>query len=108
MKLLANLGLLLLLVLAMGAVATATVWTWRPDLVEAVDARWTSAHVDGVRQRLSALRALSRTDRDEAIEELEVLTDELRSYRKADRRFQVRCEALRLLADLHFDAGDLD
>lgn len=108
MKLLANLGLLLLLVLAMGAVATATVWTWRPDLVEAVDARWTSVHVDGVRQRLSALRALSRTDRDEAIEELEVLTDELRSYRKADRRFQVRCEALRLLADLHFDAGDLD
>ena len=108
MKLLANLGLLLLLVLAMGAVATAAVWTWRPDLVEAVDARWTSAHTDGVRQRLAALRALSATDRDEAVRGLERLTGELRSYRKADRRFPVRCQALKLLADLHFDGDDLD
>ncbi len=108
MKLLANLGLLLLLVLAMGAVATAAVWTWRPELVEAVDARWTSAHTDSVRQRLSALRVLSRTDRDAAVRGLEVLARELRSYRKADRRFPARCEALRLLADLHFEAGDLD
>lgn len=108
MKLLANLGLLLLLVLAMGAAATAAVWTWRPDLVEAVDARWTSAHTDGVRQRLAALRALSATDRDEAVRGLERLTGELRSYRKADRRFPVRCQALKLLADLRFDGDDLD
>lgn len=106
MKLLANLGLLLLLVLAMGAAATAAVWTWRPDLVEAVDVRWTNAHTDGVQQRLAALRELSQTDREGAAGELEVITDELRSYRKADRRFPLRCEALRLLADLHFDAGD--
>lgn len=108
MKLLANLGLTLLLVLALGAVATAAVWTWYPELVHTADAKWTGHHTGIVQQRLGQLRALSKTDRDAAISGLEDLTDELRVSLKADRRYPIRRQALQLLADLRFDAGDVD
>lgn len=107
MKLLANLGLALLFVLALAAVGTAAVWKYAPQYVKIVDDKWVGHHTGKVRRTIVALREESKTDPDAAVRGLQELRESLEGYEKADRRYPLRRQALRLLADIHFDQKDL-
>ncbi len=108
MKILANLGLAALFVLALAAVGTAAVWKFAPQYVQLADEKWVGHHTGKVRRAIVGLREQSKTDPKGAIAGLEDLTASLTDYEKADRRYGLRRQALRLLADLHFNQKQLD
>jgi len=108
MKILANLGLAALFVLAIAAAGTAAVWKYAPEYIKVADERWVGYHTGKVRRAIVALREESKTDPKAAISDLEDLRVALDGYEKADRRYPLRRQALRLLADLHFNQGELE
>lgn len=108
MKILANLGLALLFVLALAAVGTAVVWKYAPQYVKIADDKWVGHHTGKVRRAIVALREESKSDSGAAVRGLRELRVSLAGYEKADRRYPLRRQALRLLADIQFSQNEFE